>query len=246
MKLNLNLIIILVSIIALPSTLAGGNDLQLLRQGNRLFEEGSYLEAEAKYRAAIELNENIYRAWHNLGNALYHQGRLEEAAEIYDRLLAKAPSEQARAAGWHNLGNSLLGNGQIAESIEAYKQALRLMPDDEDTRYNLAYALNLLEEMPPDASGDDQDEGDGDDDGEEQQQDQQQEDGDDESEQDSDASQDQAEQDQEDQLAERPEQITPQDAERILDALRQQEQKVQEDINRESETTQPASPRRQW
>ncbi len=244
--MKLNLIILLVTLITLPSTVGAGNDLQLLRQGNRLFEEGSYLEAEAKYREALELDETNYRAWHNLGNALYHQGRLEEAADIYNRLLGKAPSDQARAAGWHNLGNSLLGNGQVAESIEAYKQALRLRPDDEDTRYNLAYALNLLEEMPPDASSDGADESDGDDDGDQQQQDQQQAEGDDDKEQDAKGDQDRKEQNEEDQMAERPEQISLQDAERILDALRQQEQKVQEDINRESETTQPARPRRQW
>ncbi len=242
--MKLNVIILLMTIVALPYTLVAGNDLQLLRQGNRFFEEGNYLEAEAKYRKALELNETNYRAWHNLGNALYHQGRLEEAADIYNRLLGKVPSDQARAAGWHNLGNSLLGNGQVAESIEAYKQALRLAPDDEDTRYNLAYALNMLEEMPPDASG--QGEGDGEDDGEEQQQDQKQEEGDDDNEQGTGEDQDSEQQNQEDRMAERPEQMSPEDAERILDALRQQEQKVQEDINRESETSQPARPRRQW
>ncbi len=223
--------------------LHAGNELQLLREGNSFFEEGRYVEAEDRYRQTLELNSRNYKALHNLGNALYHQGRLEEAAKVYQQLLALSPSDDTRAAGWHNLGNSLLGKGEIAESIEAYKNALRLAPMDDDTRYNLAYAFKLLEEMPH--GGESQtDSGDGEN-GEGEQQ-QPPDDGDDEQKQESQSSAGDDQDDREQSMPERPEQLTPEDAERILEALGQQEQKVQEKINRESQSTEPVRTEREW
>ncbi len=220
---------------------SAGNERQLLREGNRLFEEGKYLEAEAMYRKSLEIDPDNFRAWHNLGNALHQQGRLEEAAEVYRQLIRQAPSDDARAAGWHNLGNSLLADGNIAESIEAYKEGLRLAPMDEDTRYNLAYAFNLLEEQPPE-SQDDTCDGDGEGD-EEQEQPQNGDNGDDDSE--SAPEQDQQNGEQDRSPDQRPDNLSPEEAERILEALRQQEQKVQEEINRD-QSSEPVRREREW
>ncbi len=220
----------------------GGNERQLLRQGNKLFETGEYAVAEQKYREALEIDPDNLKAWHNLGNTLYKQGRLEEAKEIFSQLTQEgtAPAD-LRAAGWHNLGNTLLGSGNIPESIGAYKEALRLSPDDDDTRYNLAYALNLLDEPPPN----DQDQNDHGEDGDAEQEPQQDEDqGDDDS--DSEPSPDHGHEGADDQMAERPDRLSPQDAERILEALRQQEQKVQENIDREEQISEPVRSQREW
>lgn len=222
----------------------GGQDLQLLRQGNKLFEDGDYTGAEQSYRRALEINSDNPKAWHNLGNALYKQGRLVEAQEIFNQLTQEASaSDELRAAGWHNLGNTLLGSGQIPESVDAFKEALRLAPDDEDTRYNLAYALNLLEDPPPDTSEQDGDENDEDD---QQDQDQDPDNDEGEDEQDGDGSPEMQPDMGDDQLAEGPDQLSPQDAERILEALRQQEQRIQEKINREEETLEPVRSQREW
>ncbi len=219
------------------------NQRQLLREGNRLFEEGKYVEAEAMYRKSLEADPNKYRAWHNLGNALYYQGRLEEASGVYQEMIRQAPSDAARAAGWHNLGNSLLAEGNIAESIEAYKEGLRLAPMDEDTRYNLAYAFNLLEEQPPQPQ-DESCDGDGEGD-EEQEQPQNDENGDEEQDGESAPERDQQDGDQDQSPVQRPENLTPEEAERILEALRQQEQKVQEEINRD-QSSEPVRREREW
>ncbi|MDR4987370.1 MAG: tetratricopeptide repeat protein [Bacteroidales bacterium] len=215
--------------------MSAANDRQLIRQGNRYFEKERFIEAEATYRQVLETDPGNRAALYNLGNALYRQGRLEEAAEIYQGLTGMLPDEAKQAEAWHNLGNSLLKSGNIAESIEAYKQALRLAPMDDDTRYNLAYALQLLDELPPDDSP------------------QNGEDGDDQDEQnDTDhepaASPDDGQQEPQpgDSTPPRPDQLSPEDAERILEALRQQEQKIQEEINREEEEQPAVRPRRDW
>jgi len=187
---------------------------QWIREGNNLFEEGRYAEAEEKYLQSLEHDADNFKALFNLGNALYMQGRLGEAQEVFDALSFVAPSDEGKASALHNLGNAYLGAGQIPESIEAYKRALRLMPDEEDTRYNLAYALNLLDEMPP---------------AEEPQHD--------------DTTPPTSE---EDISPDRIDQLSPQDAERILEAMKQQEQKIQERINREDQTREPVRTIREW
>jgi Ca-activated chloride channel homolog len=45
---------------------------------------------------------------------------------------------------WHNIGNCYLQKKDYKQAVEAYKKALRFDPRDEDSRYNLAYALKHL------------------------------------------------------------------------------------------------------
>ena len=45
---------------------------------------------------------------------------------------------------WHNIGNCYLQKKEYQQAVDAYKKALKLDPKDEETRYNLAYALKNL------------------------------------------------------------------------------------------------------
>jgi tetratricopeptide (TPR) repeat protein len=45
------------------------------------------------------------------------------------------------------MGNSLLMNNKVQESIEAYKRSLKLDPKNTETKYNLAYAQDLLKQQ---------------------------------------------------------------------------------------------------
>ena len=215
-----------------------------VREGNSHFEEGRYVDAEVAYRRALEADEANFTALFNLGNALYKQGRLEEAAELFDALSHMAPGDRERANAFHNLGNSRLGAGQVAESIDAYKGALRIEPGDEDTRYNLAYAMQLLDDMPPQQqehepspdgdNGDDQEPDDG--------QSPEDQAGDDDQEMDG----DQPAGDQQDGARGQSEQLSHEEAMSLLDALRQQEQEVQEKINRDDQRSEPHATEREW
>lgn len=230
MRLKYPLFILLLLVIA-EAAATGGR--QQIRQGNRLFDDGKYAEAEEKYRQAIEDDGDSFLALYNLANTLYKQGRLEEAGEIFNSLTHQATSEKELTNVLHNLGNSYLGRGMIQESIDAYKKALRLSPGEENTRYNLAYAKNLLDEPPPQEDQDPMN------------------DGRDESEREQDRPEAQNGDDEEDSHGEdtehTPDQLTQEDAERILDALMQQEQEVQENIIRDEDAdTAETSVRRDW
>jgi len=74
------------------------------------------------------------------GNALYQQGKLEEALERYKTIL-----DRGFVSGelLYNIGNVSYRSGRIAEAILFYERARRRMPQDEDLRHNLQMA-NLL------------------------------------------------------------------------------------------------------
>ncbi len=204
-----------------------------VRRGNREYKAENFTEAEKNYRRALEEDSQSLKALYNLANALYKQGRYDEAANILDGISNLNIPDNRRADVYHNLGNARLGNQQIQEGIEAYKNSLRLRPDDNDTRHNLAMAMRLLQEQEQQQQQDQDQEQDGDND---QQQDQQQQD---EQEQEQD-------QEQEQESQPRPDQISPEDAQRILDALNQQEQEIQEKIEREERQRRPERPLREW
>ena len=109
-----------------------------LRQGNQKYSQNTPLEAEKAYRKSIEINPQNTAAQFNLGDALYQQKRYDEAATQFQQV----DNETAH----YNLGNSLLEQKKYAEAIEAYKQVLRKQPNEEDARYNLAYAQAKLKE----------------------------------------------------------------------------------------------------
>jgi Ca-activated chloride channel homolog len=201
-----------------------------LRQGNKNYQDGDFQEAELNFRKALERDPHDIRALYNLSNVLYRQGRYDEASNILEGLANMNLSDSKRADILHNLGNSRLGEQKVKDGIEAYKDALRIRPQDMDTRHNLAYAMKLLQEQEQQQQ---QNQDDQDDQQDQDQQDQQAQD------------QDQQEQEQEEQQP-RPDQISPQDAERILDALNQQEQKVQENIDREERQKVPVRVQREW
>ncbi len=206
---------------------------QDIRKGNREYKDENFSDAELNYREALESNPQNIKALYNLANSLYKQGRYDEAANILEGLAGMDLSDSQKADILHNLGNSNIGNQKIQEGIEAYKNSLRLRPEDMDTRHNLAYAMRLLQEQEQQQQNQDQqqdqDENENEDDQQPQPQDQEQE-----------------QNDQQQESQPKPDQISPQDAERILDAMNQQEQKIQEKIEREEKVRQPARPEREW
>lgn len=113
-------------------------------EGNKKISEDNFIAAEADYRVAISESQDNAAAPFNLGNAYYNNetyseafGRFKQAGEI-----ATAKTEKHNA--YHNMGNVFMKRKDYAKAVEAYKEALRNDPTDEETRYNLALAKELL------------------------------------------------------------------------------------------------------
>lgn len=120
-----------------------------IRKGNEAFKKGDYLTAAENYRKALNKEPDNATAAFNLGAALYRENKMDSTRQVLQETLRKSIPQELEAKVWHNLGNSFLKERKPQEAIEAYKKALKINPDDEDTRYNLAYAQRLI---PPPSS----------------------------------------------------------------------------------------------
>lgn len=118
-----------------------------VRSGNEAYEKNRFSDAEAEYRKALEIDPSSRVAQMDLGNAYYKQQRFDEAHRVYNSTVttAKNPADQSMA--YYDLGNALFRSNKLPESIEAYKQALRLNPSDEDARYNYLLAKDRLKQQ---------------------------------------------------------------------------------------------------
>ncbi len=88
-------------------------------------------DAEGAYRRALELDPDEPLHALMLGNALAAQGRHDEAAEAFERAIARAVLESsaaAAAAGAFNKGNSLYQLDRLEEALASYERALSFDP----------------------------------------------------------------------------------------------------------------------
>ena len=207
-----------------------------IREGNQQYEKNQYQDAEISYRKAIDKNNRTYEGVFNLGDALYKEKKYDDAANSFDMLTNQESYKNTKAGAYHNLGNSLLQSKKYEESIEAYKNALRNNPGDSDTKYNLAYAqAKLIQEKEQKQKQSEQDKNQ---ENKDQDQKPQGEDKKNQKEQDNKKEQDKGEEKeqerskQKEQQQPRPDKISKEDAQRLLDALNNEEKVVQEKLKK--------------
>jgi tetratricopeptide (TPR) repeat protein len=117
------------------------NTNSLIKKGNGEYKKSQYEAAVGSYKKAVEKNKTNETAQYNLGNALYKDGKTDDALQAYDDAIAGSKSPADKGGTWYNKGVILQNNKKLPECIEAYKNALKLNPADEDARLNLQKAL---------------------------------------------------------------------------------------------------------
>ena len=236
-------------VLASGFTLQAQNERKVNRQGVKSYEQGDFSEAEVKFRMAEDINQESFEAEYNTGAALYKQEKYEESFEQYESLADKAEDPLAMANVWHNIGNSLLESDKYAESIEAYKNSLRLNSSDQDSKYNLAYAKEKLQDQQDQENQDQQDQEDQENQDQEDQenQDQQDQENQDQEDQENQDQQDQENQDQQEQEQQaKPLEISREDAERMLEAIQQQEKDVKEKVDKKKAAAAKVKTEKDW
>lgn len=118
-----------------------------LYYGNQAFDEKDYDGAIAYYEEAINESPLSFKPNFNMANAYFRKNDFQKAADLYGSIIDLAPTAYDRSKVYHNLGNSYFMNQQLDDAIDAYKSALKLNPGDEDSRYNLAYALLMKQKQ---------------------------------------------------------------------------------------------------
>ena len=118
---------------------------RVVRAGNKQFEKGNYTEAEVDYKRANSITPTFEGKFNHAG-AVYKQERWDDALKEYNALLDDS-TDTRRSEVFYNQGNTLFKKNSLKEAIEAYKSALRLNPNDQEAKFNLAYAQKKLRDQ---------------------------------------------------------------------------------------------------
>jgi tetratricopeptide (TPR) repeat protein len=199
------------------------NKKSFLRDGNELYTDSSYNDAEMQYRKSLEKDQDYFNASFNLADAVYKQERYEESSALFDALIDNAPTENDLAKVYHNLGNSLTQEQKLEEAIEAYKNALRINPNDAETRHNLALSKKQKQEQEQQEEKKEENK-------EEKKDQEKDKEGEDKQEQNKE--QEKEDEEKENQPEEKKEEMSKEDAEKMLEAIQQEEKELQEELQK--------------
>ncbi|MDR3226780.1 MAG: tetratricopeptide repeat protein [Prevotellaceae bacterium] len=226
-----------------------------MRQGNKLYKQQKYADAETAYRRGLQKNSESAKGKYNLANSIYRQEHYEDAAKLYKELAKPKIDSTQSVQTYHNLGNAMLKQAikdkeqqgqhvaanqeQLKESIEAYKKALKLNPSDIETKSNLAYAQKLLAKNGGGGGG-----GGGGNDNQQNQDNQNQDNQDNQDNNDDKQNQDKKE---DNGKQPQPHSMSKQDIDRMLDAVRAQEEKTKEKVDKEkAQAAKKVTPEKNW
>lgn len=226
-----------------------------LPKANEEYAEKQFVEAEANYRISHSKFPKRTVAPFNLGNAIYKQNQAAEAKFAYTNALSNTKSRVQRHKVFHNLGNVFMKEKNYTNAVEAYKNALRNKPSDEETRYNYALAKKMLKDNPPpkDDKNKDKDKDKKDDkkDGEKDKKDQDKKD--DKKDGDKDKKDDKGDKDKKDEKPKdegkpkpMPGGISKQRLENLLDAVNNEEKKIQDKVNAQKVKGKPMKTEKDW
>jgi len=140
------MVLVLVAAVALmapPARAAGSVNRGKIKAGNKAYQAKDFGKAFELYREALGDStrppRNAYGAYYNGGNALYQEQKYQPAIDYYQR--SYSPDSVLTGKMLYNRGNALLKSGKAGEAVESYVQALEYLPDDEDARHNLEIAV---------------------------------------------------------------------------------------------------------
>lgn len=140
---------------ALLKATKNAND--LVFEANTLLEKDDFISAEMAYREAISEAPTETVGGYNLGTSQIIEGNLEEALYQLQKSAKAATSKSEKHQAFHNIGNILMQNKKCKEAVEAYKNALRNNPTDDESRYNLALAKDCAKQQEDQNQDDNQD-----------------------------------------------------------------------------------------
>ena len=120
-----------------------------LPAGNEKFEQKQYAEAEAEYRVSQSGSPGNAASTYNLANSIYLQKQTAEARNVYLKATKEAKTRSDKHKAFHNLGNTMMKAKDYTAAVAAYKNALINNPADEESRYNYALAKQYLKDNPP-------------------------------------------------------------------------------------------------
>ena len=230
--------ILIITISLISFSVFGQTERKYIRSGNKLYDEKKYSDAELSYRKALDKKANSFESSFNIGNSLYKEGKFPEAANQFSNLTDATNDKDKLAKVYHNLGNSYVKSQKLQEGIDSYKKSLIQNPSDKDTKFNLAYVQRLLKQQQEQKEKDKQDK-------KEDPKDKKKEDKDNKDQQKKQDQQKQKDQQKQDQQKQEKK-ISPEDAQRMLDAVQNDEKKLQKKLEEQKASGEKVKVLKNW
>ena len=130
----------------------------ILKEGNNSYKKGDFENSSNSYNNSIAEDQDNIDAIYNNGNSSMMTGDFQIARENFNHFISKSKSDEDKSKAHYNIGNSFLTQyakeakegGQpsseyLENAVNEYKKSLRYSPNDSDTRYNLSYALKMMQ-----------------------------------------------------------------------------------------------------
>lgn len=228
--------ILFISFLLLTTGLTAQTENAAIQEGNEKYKKNDYSGAQKKYNDALKENPESEAGNFNLGNALFRQKDYEGAINQYKKAAENTNDPNIRSGAYHNLGNTYLEQKKYEESINSYKQALRNNPEDIDTKYNLAYAQKMMQQMQQQQQKNE----------DQKKEDQKKEDQKKENKSEQNKNEQPDKEQQKEQQPSQPKQYTKEELERIMQALNQDDKNVQEKVNKQKVQSVGAEAEKDW
>ncbi len=130
-----------------------------IRSGNQAYEEEKFSEAQEHYSKVLNSEEKIKakkEALFNKGNAAYRQENYSEAQQAFEQLAVNTDLENSlRSEAFYNTGNAIAKQAEnitnpgeklpkLEQALDQYKQALKLNPGDVQAKQNFELVSNQI------------------------------------------------------------------------------------------------------
>ena len=120
----------------------------LVQEGVRLYDEGQYDQAVAKYQQALAAEPTLAVALAELALTYNALGRHPEAVAACEQLLKRTPDPDVGPTLYVTYGNSLDALKQFKQAEQAYRRGMQKYPDNYALYYNLGVAQAGQDQYP--------------------------------------------------------------------------------------------------
>ena len=99
------------------------------------FKKGEFDKAIQYYESTLAKGGAADKAHFGIGSSALSQGNMEMAMDAFERAL-NTEDDALKSKAYYNMGNTLFNMKRNEESLAFYRKALELNPDDKDAKYN--------------------------------------------------------------------------------------------------------------
>jgi Ca-activated chloride channel family protein len=125
------------------------------REAEKKYQKKDYATALKLYEEARAARPGTSALDYNVGVVKFRKGEADEAQKEFSSALSGG-EDGLRAKSYYNLGNCLYEAQDFDGAAKAYRKALELTPADGDAKNNLELALRMKQMQPPQSQPSDQ------------------------------------------------------------------------------------------